>query len=105
MNLKRLLMLFVPPIAVLTASRLAGAFAIPREKVRVKYGEFVLECDSSHHLPHILAVLPDFGRPLAEIVLALKVQPARVIDVGANIGDTALLLARFAPGAKVLCIE
>lgn len=64
-----------------------------------------MECDSSHHLPQILATLPDFGRNLADIVIALDVQEPRVIDVGANIGDTALLLARFAPGAKVLCIE
>jgi FkbM family methyltransferase len=35
----------------------------------------------------------------------LEVEEPRIIDVGANIGDTAILLARFAPGAKVLCIE
>ena len=105
MSLKKFFMLLVPPIAVLVVSRLARAIAPPRPTVRVKYGEFFLECHSSHHLPRILSALPDFGRPLAEIVLALKVHRAHVIDVGANIGDTALLLARFAPGADVLCIE
>jgi FkbM family methyltransferase len=74
-------------------------------RVRFQYGEFFLECDSSHNLPKILSVLPNFGRNLADIVSALEVQEPRVIDVGANIGDTAILLARFAPGAKVLCIE
>ena len=73
--------------------------------MRLKYGEFFLECDSSHHLPRILAVLPDLGRRLTDIVLALDVREPCVIDIGANIGDTALLLARFAPGARVLCIE
>jgi len=75
------------------------------ERTEVKYGNFVLQCDSSHHLPRILALWPDFGRNLADIVLALQVHKPRVIDVGANIGDTALLLARFAPGATVLCVE
>src|SRR5262245_50116758 len=44
-----------------------------------------------------LAALPDFGRPLADVVTALDVPEPRVIDIGANIGDTVLLLARFAP--------
>jgi len=73
--------------------------------IAFNYGDFVLSCDSSHHLPKILAQLPDFGRNLADIVLALEIDQAHIIDVGANIGDTALLLARFAPGNKVLCIE
>ena len=74
-------------------------------RVRFPYGQFVLECDSSHHLPTILRDLPNFGRNLADTVAALELQEPRVIDIGANIGDTAVLLARFAPGAKVLCIE
>ena len=49
--------------------------------------------------------MPNFGRNLADVVGALEIQEPHVIDVGANIGDTAILLARFAPGAKVLCIE
>jgi len=49
--------------------------------------------------------VPNFGRNLADVVDALEVHEPHVIDVGANIGDTAILLARFAPGAKVLCIE
>jgi FkbM family methyltransferase len=75
------------------------------ERTTFKYGDYVLQCDSSHHLPRILELWPDFGRNLADIVLALQVHEPRVIDVGANIGDTALLLARFAAGARVLCIE
>jgi FkbM family methyltransferase len=64
-----------------------------------------MECDASHNLPRILADLPDYGRNVAELVRALQAPEPIVIDVGANIGDTALLLARFAPGARVLCIE
>jgi len=42
---------------------------------------------------------------LADVISALETQEPHIIDVGANIGDTAILLARFAPGARVLCIE
>jgi FkbM family methyltransferase len=102
------LLLFLPPIAVTVARRLRY-LRVPHTgnggRIRIPYGEFVLQCDASHHLPAILAVLPEFGRPLADIVNALGVPEPRVVDVGANIGDTALLLARFAPGARVLCIE
>jgi FkbM family methyltransferase len=73
--------------------------------VIIEYGDYYMRCDSSHHLPPILAKYPDFGRVLADIVSELNVRESVVIDVGANIGDTAILLARFAPGARVLCIE
>jgi FkbM family methyltransferase len=105
MSLRKFFTLLAPPIAVLIVNRVAAAIGAVQPTVRIKYGDFFLECHSSHHLPRILSALPDFGRPLAEVVLALKVHRARVIDVGANIGDTALLLARFVPGTEVLCIE
>ena len=74
-------------------------------RTRFLYGEFYLECDASHHLPQILDAVPNFGRNLADVVNSLGVREPHIVDVGANIGDTAILLARFAPGAKVLCIE
>ena len=108
MTLRQFLAAITPPIVVVAARKLVRRTnTAPPEngRVRIPYGPFFLECDSSHHLPKILAHLPDFGRPLADIVRAVNVHEPRVIDVGANIGDTALLLARFAPGAKVLCID
>lgn len=108
-NLRQFLLLIVPPMAATAVSAIMRRARVARSKrparVRFKYGEFFVECDASHHLPHILAVWPDFGRPLAEVVRALNLPQPCVIDVGANIGDTAVLLARFAAGARVLCIE
>jgi FkbM family methyltransferase len=106
MRLKELSRRVLPPIAIdagrwLLQSRIANS----PTRVRFQYGQFSMECDSSHHLPTILRALPNFGRNLADVVIALGVQEPYVIDIGANIGDTAILLARFAPGAKVLCIE
>ena len=106
MKLKEVSRRVLPPIAI-DAARWMLKFQAPTPAKRMKfqYGQFFLECDSSHHLPKILRVLPNFGRNLADVVVALETLEPRVIDVGANIGDTAILLARFAPGAKVLCIE
>jgi FkbM family methyltransferase len=109
MGLKELSLHILPPIAVDGMRWLLNLTRKDRvvvgQRLRVPYGDFFLECDSTHHLPQILVSLPNFGRRLADVVLALKVDQPCVIDVGANIGDTALLLARFAPGAKVLCVE
>jgi FkbM family methyltransferase len=98
----------LPPIVIDTGSWLLKRFISPLVSpahIRFKYGQYFLECDSSHHLPQILHTVPNFGRNLADVVNALEAKDLHVIDVGANIGDTAILLARFAPGAKVLCIE
>jgi FkbM family methyltransferase len=106
MIIKEVTKWIVPPILLVGVRWLRRLkHAEEEERITFKYGDFTLQCASSHHLPRILAELPDFGRNLADIVVSLGVQEPRVIDVGANIGDTAVLLARFAPGAKVLCIE
>jgi FkbM family methyltransferase len=106
LRLKEISRRVLPPIAI-DAGRwlLKSRTPASATRVRFRYGQFFLECDSSHHLPTILRDLPNFGRNLADVVSALETQEPHVIDVGANIGDTAVLLARFAPGAKVLCIE
>jgi FkbM family methyltransferase len=101
-------LLVLPPIAVAAARRLFAG-AVPSEQlsgpIRLQYGKFFLECDASHNLPRILSTLPDYGRNAAEIVRALSARNPVIIDVGANIGDTALLVAGVAPGARILCIE
>ena len=98
----------LPPIVIDAGRWLLKHYTSPPAspaRIRFQYGQFLLECDSSHHLPQILNAVPNFGRNLADVVDALEAKEPHVIDVGANIGDTAILLARFAPGAKVLCIE
>ena len=98
----------LPPIVIDLGRGLLKPYISPPAspaRIRFQYGQFFLECDYSHHLPQVLNALPNFGRNLADVVDALEAKEPHVIDVGANIGDTAILLARFAPGAKVLCIE
>ena len=108
MRLKEISKRMLPPI-VIDAGRWVLKLCISPQaspaRIKFLYGQFFLECDSSHHLQQILNAVPNFGRNLADVVNALEAKEPHVIDIGANIGDTALLLARFAPGAKVLCIE
>ena len=108
MRLKEISKRMLPPI-VIDAGRWVLKLCISPQaspaRIKFQYGQFFLECDSSHHLQQILNAVPNFGRNLADVVNALEAKEPHVIDVGANIGDTAILLARFAPGAKVLCIE
>jgi FkbM family methyltransferase len=108
MRLKEISKYVLPPIVIDTGrwlrKRCISPLASPA-RIRFQYGQFFLECNSSHHLPQILNAVPNFGRNLADVVNVLDAKEPHVIDVGANIGDTAILLARFAPGAKVLCIE
>jgi Met-10+ like-protein len=106
--LKEVLRRLLPPISIDAGRWLLKSRNTPpasATRIRFQYGQFFLECDSSHHLPKVLDILPNFGRNFADIVVTLEAREPRVIDVGANIGDTAILLARFAPGTKVLCIE
>lgn len=77
----------------------------PDDHVRMKYGNYYLKCDRTHALPDILARHPDYRRNLVDAVLASKSEEPRVIDIGANIGDTAILLTRCVPDIQVLCIE
>jgi len=105
---KKLALLLLPPFLIGAARRFSRKRApAPRasEPVRLKYGDFFLECDASHNLPRILEALPDYGRNVAVVASALAVREPLVIDVGANIGDTALLLAGAVPGVRVLCVE
>ena len=96
---RSLSLLLLPPIAIGAARWLSRKSApAPRASapVRVKYGNFFLECDASHDLPRILAYLPDYGRNVAEVVGALAVREPLVIDVGAT-SATPLSSSRVLP--------
>lgn len=61
----------------------------------------------SHRLPDYVAVHPTYGRNIVELAATLATADGRrlqVLDVGANIGDTALQVLA-ATDARVLCVE
>ena len=67
-----------------------------------------LEMPRSHLLPIYARLRPTYGQNLVELAAGLQAatpdEPIRVMDVGANIGDSALqIIART--DAQVLCVE
>ena len=60
----------------------------------------------SHPLPDVTRVFPNFGQNLVDLAVGLAEydKPLGVIDVGSNIGDSAVqIMARV--DARVLCVE
>lgn len=93
--------------------------ASARERLRNRFGERLvrrtvagatLTLPWSHRLPDYVRVYPTYGRNLVDLAEALsqsaapKDRPLQVVDLGANVGDSALqILARV--DARVLCID
>lgn len=70
-----------------------------------KIGGFKLKMKRSHMLPYYLSDLPYYDRALPRICSILsKNKTIKVIDVGANIGDTVALISQKAD-ADFLCID
>jgi FkbM family methyltransferase len=78
-------------------------FATRTVRRRVQGVELVMPW--SHRLPDYARVAPQYGQNLVELAVGLAADgPLAVIDVGANIGDSALqILDRV--DARVLCVE
>ena len=75
--------------------------------VRMRVGERALDMKLSHKLPLYYALIPTYDRTLPRIARQMRgTRPGLVmIDVGANIGDTAALATEAVPDLKLLCIE
>jgi len=61
----------------------------------------------SHRLPDYAKLEPEYGQNLPRLAAALARldgQPVSVLDIGANVGDTALQILDATDG-KVLCVE
>lgn len=61
----------------------------------------------SHRLPDYARVEPGYGQNLPRLAAALVGRdggPITTVDIGANVGDSALQILAAAPG-KVLCVE
>lgn len=60
----------------------------------------------SHELPYYEALYPTYNRNLISVVKSLPIQgrPPRIVDIGANIGDTAAMILSEVD-AEILCID
>jgi FkbM family methyltransferase len=85
--------------------RLAGSRRVERTVQGVR-----LVMPRSHMLPVYAGVRPSYGQNLVELAAGLAAQgaadqlPLRVLDIGANIGDSALQILAVTD-ANVLCVE
>jgi len=75
-----------------------------REVRRVVQG-VELRLPWSHRLPDYARLEPSYGQNIVSLAAALAgAEPLRLIDVGANVGDTALQVLAAVDG-EVLCVE
>jgi FkbM family methyltransferase len=66
----------------------------------------VLRVPANHHLPFIVGSNPFWSMSLAHCAAALGDASLVILDIGANIGDTAILLESQIPGrCQFVCIE
>jgi FkbM family methyltransferase len=65
-----------------------------------------LRLPAYHHLPYIVGNNPLCFMPLVHGAAALTNRTLTVVDIGANVGDSALLLESHFPGrCKFICVE
>jgi FkbM family methyltransferase len=78
---------------------------VPRRKV-VRYVQGVrMVLPWSHRLPDYAAANADYGQNLVHLArLLAETSPLKVLDIGANVGDSALQILNAAE-ARILCIE
>lgn len=75
--------------------------------VRYRHFGFELELPLSHQLPVYRQRHPEYDTPLERLARAVgAAYPAgTVVDIGANVGDSAALVRAAAPHLAVLCVE
>lgn len=80
--------------------------AQPKRPVRRRVQGVDLLLPWSHRLPDYAAAVPDYGQNLVRLAVAMgdREAPLAMVDVGANIGDSAVQVAH-ATDIQVLCVE
>lgn len=93
---------------VATARRRAGWFIrdrVPNRKVVRDVQGVRMVLPWSHRLPDYAAASASYGQNLVDLAQLLAADsPLTVLDIGANVGDSALQILHAADG-KVLCVE
>ncbi|NQW10951.1 MAG: FkbM family methyltransferase [Alphaproteobacteria bacterium] len=88
---------------VLDGLRWQGQIIVSREGVVVELDGIRLHADRGHRFFRKSGW--PAGTPLFERLSRIRPRPKKVIDVGANIGDVALLFACKFPEAKIVAVE
>lgn len=94
-------------LRVLLATHLPWRRARPERLVRRRVQGVDLVLPWSHLLPDYARVSPDYGQNLVALARGLAARaegPLQVLDIGANVGDSALQVLA-GTDARVLCVE
>jgi FkbM family methyltransferase len=72
--------------------------------VQLQVGDFILDAPSKHILVRLQSLQPyrDLAVGIVARELARKYPGETFVDIGANIGDTAAIMATYAPNPKIL---
>lgn len=79
-------------------------FAAKQTTIQLRVGDYVLSAPSNHILARLQPRQPyrDLAIGLVARELARKYPGETLVDVGANIGDTAAIMATYSPSPKIL---
>lgn len=94
-------------VAKKIAQRALGAITkIHDPMVEIRLGERTIRAPLSHNLPNLLSEFPHYDRALPRIARAVAEAQGslRMIDVGANVGDTVNMVDQAVSG-EFLCVE
>jgi FkbM family methyltransferase len=78
-----------------------------RLPVRYRIHDFAMMMPLAHALPDYRANFPDYGENLGRVASTIcrKYPTATILDIGANIGDSAAIIRHYAGPVATLCIE
>ena len=93
-------------LGALAAAALLRLTSTPTGDVEVQVWGKRLRLPADHHLPYIVGTNPLWSVPLVNCAAALNRSALAVVDVGANVGDSVVLLESHLPGmCRFVCIE
>jgi len=93
-------------LGALLASRLLRLAKAPTGSVEVPVWGKRLRLPATHHLPFIVGTNPLWSIPLINCVEALDRPVVTIVDIGANVGDSVVLLESQLPGlSRFVCVE
>ena len=92
---------------MISLKRISSYFRKSFNKVKdrdYKVGRFVIKLPYSHNLPEYQSSFKNYDKKLGCIINSLSEKDGWIIDIGANVGDTAALLRTYSD-LSICCIE
>lgn len=83
---------------------------VDRDRLLVRAGGVLLGLEpvmnsTDRYLKLVDGMAANEGEPMLQFLRSRGIEPRRIVDVGANMGEITLYFARWCPGARILAIE